>query len=325
MARRRAPRSLGRGWAIFGVACLAVAGVIVATKVVGSDGSDAVTTATAKRSQPSTVPTTTSLSAATTSLVSSTTLAPSTSASSDAPAAQGGADQGGAGQGGATGGAVVAAAAADTGAAVSCTSPRSVGGTVAWAKPGSISIYDSPSGGVKATFSNPNKARYNAPLTFMVLEQSGSWVRVQLPARPNESSGWVKSSDVTIKSTSQRIVVDVSARSVCLFDGADVKVATTAAVGKGATPTPYGTYFIQVVLDTQNPGGAYGPWALGLSAFSNVLYQFGSGDGQIAIHGTNQPNLLGQAVSNGCIRVRNSVITDLARTVDEGVPVELVA
>ncbi len=318
---RRSARKASRRWASLGVLCLVAAAVVVAVQLVGRGNSDRITTAAAKRADSVELPSTTSRVLST--LPPSTSSSPSTSASSVTPPAPDPAA--GAALAGATGGAAVGAVAADTGSSVTCTSPRAQGGRVAWAKPGSVQVFDSPGGGVKTSFSNPNRSRYNAALTFLVLEESGSWLRVQLPARPNESTGWVKASDVTVKATSYRLVVDVSSRSMCLFDGANVKVATTVAVGKSATPTPYGLYFIQVVLDTQNPGGAYGPWALGLSAFSNVLYQFGSGDGQIAIHGTNQPNLLGQAVSNGCIRVRNSIITDLARTVDEGVPVELVA
>ncbi|WP_338052762.1 L,D-transpeptidase [Protofrankia coriariae] len=45
----------------------------------------------------------------------------------------------------------------------------------------------------------------------------------------------------------------------------------------------------------------------------------------IGIHGTNQPNLLGQDVSHGCIRVSNETITRLARLLPLGTPVEIVA
>ena len=45
----------------------------------------------------------------------------------------------------------------------------------------------------------------------------------------------------------------------------------------------------------------------------------------IAIHGTNRPELIGGAHSNGCIRIPNEVITVLAETVPMGTPVDIVA
>ena len=63
-----------------------------------------------------------------------------------------------------------------------------------------------------------------------------------------------------------------------------------------------------------NPGGPYGTYAFGLSGRSNVLTEFAGGDGQIAIHGTNQPQLVGTASSHGCIRVTNDVANQLARS-----------
>ena len=55
--------------------------------------------------------------------------------------------------------------------------------------------------------------------------------------------------------------------------------------------------------------GFYGPYALGLSAHSPVYTSFAGGDGQVGLHGTNQPSVLGTDVSHGCIRVANDVIT----------------
>jgi lipoprotein-anchoring transpeptidase ErfK/SrfK len=46
-----------------------------------------------------------------------------------------------------------------------------------------------------------------------------------------------------------------------------------------------------------------------------------SGGGQYAIHGTNQPNLIGRFVSHGCIRMYNADISDLFSRVKVGTPV----
>jgi lipoprotein-anchoring transpeptidase ErfK/SrfK len=48
------------------------------------------------------------------------------------------------------------------------------------------------------------------------------------------------------------------------------------------------------------------------------------GDGTYGIHGTNRPELIGTAVSYGCIRMRNSDILDLFSRVTVGTPVFVV-
>jgi lipoprotein-anchoring transpeptidase ErfK/SrfK len=68
---------------------------------------------------------------------------------------------------------------------------------------------------------------------------------------------------------------------------------------------------------------AYGAWALGLSGYSEVHQTFGTGDGQIALHGTYNPASLGLPVSNGCVRMDNEMITLLAETLPLGTPVTI--
>jgi lipoprotein-anchoring transpeptidase ErfK/SrfK len=43
--------------------------------------------------------------------------------------------------------------------------------------------------------------------------------------------------------------------------------------------------------------------------------------GPIAIHGTNRPDLIGQAVSNGCVRVRNEIVRRIFAESLSGTPV----
>jgi lipoprotein-anchoring transpeptidase ErfK/SrfK len=56
-----------------------------------------------------------------------------------------------------------------------------------------------------------------------------------------------------------------------------------------------------------------------------VLQTFDGGPGQIAIHGTNHPELIGKFVSNGCVRLNNDDITALQSLVSTGTPVQIVA
>ncbi|VAW16524.1 hypothetical protein MNBD_ALPHA09-243 [hydrothermal vent metagenome] len=64
------------------------------------------------------------------------------------------------------------------------------------------------------------------------------------------------------------------------------------------------------------PGGASNP----LGARALYLYRNGR-DTMYRIHGTNQPNTIGLAVSNGCIRLLNAHVKDLYSRVPVGVEV----
>ena len=65
----------------------------------------------------------------------------------------------------------------------------------------------------------------------------------------------------------------------------------------------------------------YSSFALGLNGWSEALESFNGGAPQIAVHGTNQPELQGLAVSNGCIRVPNDVATALGAAAPLGTSV----
>ena len=52
-----------------------------------------------------------------------------------------------------------------------------------------------------------------------------------------------------------------------------------------------------------------------------MLTEFAGGDGQIGIHGTNDPASIGHDVSHGCIRVPNQVMEELNRILPLGTPV----
>jgi lipoprotein-anchoring transpeptidase ErfK/SrfK len=147
-----------------------------------------------------------------------------------------------------------------------------------------------------------------------------TWYRVQLPLRPNGIVGWVRASAVSERRVAMRILVDLSQRRVTLYRRGIPVLVTTAAIGSPATPTPTGRYYVNQKLVAPDPWGAYGPAALGISAFSPVLKSWAQG-GPIAIHGTNESTLLGSAVSHGCIRVRNADVLRLFKLVPTGTPV----
>jgi len=187
-----------------------------------------------------------------------------------------------------------------------------------------LSAFRRPGRGSFATFGRENVN--GVPTVFGVLAVkltracAPQWFRVQLPQRPNGVSGWVRARDVEVARVRTRIVVDVSARRLTLFRDGKRELTTTVAVGSPATPTPAGRYYVDQRLVPTDTAGPFGPGAVGISAFSNVLTGWTQG-GPIAIHGTNAPWSIGHAVSNGCIRVRNDVLRRLFRETLAGTPV----
>jgi lipoprotein-anchoring transpeptidase ErfK/SrfK len=164
---------------------------------------------------------------------------------------------------------------------------------------------------------------YGTHPVFRVLARRGPWLHVSLPIRPDHSTAWIRVADVYLRSTDYRIVVDISQHELRLYQGSDQLLAAPVAVGKALTPTPHGTYFVAYKLRTTDPHGFFGPYALGTSAYSNVLTSFAGGDGEIGLHGTNEPWLLGHSVSHGCIRLGNRVITRLALLIPLGTPLTI--
>ena len=70
-------------------------------------------------------------------------------------------------------------------------------------------------------------------------------------------------------------------------------------------------------------GPLQGQWDNPLGARALYLFQ-GNHDTLIRIHGTNEPSLIGQHVSSGCIRMRNMDAIDLYNRVHIGTPVVVV-
>lgn len=190
-----------------------------------------------------------------------------------------------------------------------------------------VALYDAP-GATESTGSLPNPTVEHVPLAFLVKQHGPpGWLQVQVSRRPNGSTAWIHEGDVTLRGVDNRIEIEVEARQLTVYRGTtnEVLLQVPVAAGAPATPTPLGDFFVDVVVHVNRPSGAYGPYQLSVAGFSDVLQSFGGGPGQIAIHGTNHPELIGKFVSNGCIRLNNDDITALAQLAPVGTPVEIVA
>jgi lipoprotein-anchoring transpeptidase ErfK/SrfK len=190
--------------------------------------------------------------------------------------------------------------------------------------PNGAIAYDAPDGRLLSRFGPKNVNDY--PTLFGVVgvidarDCTPLWYRVQLPIKPNGVTGYMQASSLALLSVTSRIEVDISARKLTLFDGGKVRLTAAVAVGSPATPTPTGRYYVNQRLIPTDPSGPFGPAAIGISAFSNVLTGWAQG-GPIAIHGTNAPWSIGRAVSNGCIRLPNDTLRTVFKAAIAGTPV----
>ena len=156
-----------------------------------------------------------------------------------------------------------------------------------------------------------------------VLGHTKNWLHVELPGRPNGLTGWIRKKATVLSFTTWHLVVEIGRRQVLAFRSGHLMKAFPAVVGKPSTPTPTGTFFVEEAIRL-NPGGPGSPYALALSARSNVFQDFDGGPGQIALHGlTGIGGVPGTAVSHGCIRLDTGAITWLALRVRAGTPVTI--
>ncbi len=152
-------------------------------------------------------------------------------------------------------------------------------------------------------------------VVLLALEVGRAWVHVQLPVRPNGTTGWVRARDVGLGSHSFAVEVLLGEHRIVVTESGREVLASDIGVGTQDTPTPGGGYYVKELLAPPDPTGVYGPYAYGLSGFSTVLTEFNGGEGVIGIHGTNRPDLVGTDVSSGCIRLPNEAITSLVEEI----------
>jgi lipoprotein-anchoring transpeptidase ErfK/SrfK len=121
----------------------------------------------------------------------------------------------------------------------------------------------------------------------------------------------------------RRIVISLVQKQLTVFEGESMLKSYQVAVGKPSTPSPVGRYTVVNRIDhptwcahgnrvAPGPRNPLGTRWIGLSK---------SGYG---IHGTNEPESIGKAMSHGCIRMRNADVEELFGLVVPGLTVELI-
>jgi lipoprotein-anchoring transpeptidase ErfK/SrfK len=103
------------------------------------------------------------------------------------------------------------------------------------------------------------------------------------------------------------IHIELASRQLFLKKEEKIIRTYPVAIGKASTPTPIGDF--QILSKRKNPGGVLG------TRWMQFTWQ------QHGIHGTNQPWLIGKAISHGCVRMYNHNVEELYEYTDIGTPV----
>jgi lipoprotein-anchoring transpeptidase ErfK/SrfK len=144
------------------------------------------------------------------------------------------------------------------------------------------------------------------------------WYHISVPMRPNGTLGWIPAASIALTPTSSQIVVNVGKRTIDVYRHNKHAWHGKVAVGAPGMETPLGHYYVAATFVPYHDP-FLGVYALETSAYSKLTEW--PGGGVVGIHGTNQPWLLGQAVSHGCVRVSNTTARHLKGLAPVGTPI----
>jgi hypothetical protein len=170
---------------------------------------------------------------------------------------------------------------------------------------------------------------YGYPSKLPVITTEGDWLYLRLAQRPNQSTIWVRQSDVTLSTVTYAIVVNLTTEHLQVFDNGTPLFDFPAGVGAPDDPTPTGHYFVP--MQYPSPGPGYGPFVLVTSDHSDTITDWeNSGDAVIGIHGpiTSYDDSLigttGAAISHGCIRLHDADLAQLS-VIPAGTPIDIIS
>jgi lipoprotein-anchoring transpeptidase ErfK/SrfK len=147
------------------------------------------------------------------------------------------------------------------------------------------------------------------------------WYRVSVPMRPNGTMGWIPAASVSLAPTPNKIVISRSARTIDVYQHGHHALHAIVAVGAPGMETPVGHYYVTARFVPED--SFLGVFAVETSAYSKLSEW--PGGGVVGLHGTSLPQLLGQAVSHGCVRVSNQTAEALKRLAPLGTPIWITA
>ena len=167
--------------------------------------------------------------------------------------------------------------------------------------------------------------RERSQQSLVVIKQS-----IQSPTEPDSQTAATTIQPLESKSeikekTDSRIVVNLGERRVQLYQGSQLLDSYAIAVAKPGWETPTGTFqvldmeknptWVHPITGITVPPGSDNPLGVAWIGFLS------NEEGEIGFHGTNQEELIGEAVSHGCLRMRNQDVKALYAHIGKGTPV----
>lgn len=128
-----------------------------------------------------------------------------------------------------------------------------------------------------------------------------------------------------VKLRNTRLVVKLHQRRVNVYYGDQLQASYPVAIGKAGWATPTGTF--KIIDMQQNPAWEHPLTGKVIPAGANNplgtrwIGFWTDGQNFVGFHGTPQEELVGQAVSHGCLRMRNQDVLALYNLVNIGTPV----
>lgn len=200
--------------------------------------------------------------------------------------------------------------------------PIPVSSTVATAQDTLVVARTTPSAKAKTVASIPPHNLIGQSTPFLVVGSQPGWLQVQLPVRPNGTTGWVAQDQLVTSTVGDFLLVTLSAYRIDHYKDGKLVDSFPVGIGVTNTPTPTGSFYLWAIQDA--PGPPYDPTILALSAFSPTLTNWPYG-GIVGIHGWSDPSVEGKQVSNGCIRMHPADISKLELNLPLGTPIQIIA
>lgn len=146
----------------------------------------------------------------------------------------------------------------------------------------------------------------------------GATYRVEAVNPLGGSSSWQKAfKRLTYPSASTSIVIDKSEFRLYLVKSDVLIKHYPVAIGRPSMETPVRLWRVGALYKT-DPSSVYGPRKMRLYKWTGSAYVYTN----YAIHGTNEPWVIGTKASHGCIRLYNSDVLDLYPQVPIGTLVQ---
>jgi hypothetical protein len=147
-----------------------------------------------------------------------------------------------------------------------------------------------------------------------------AWYRIALPGRPNGRTGWIRAAQLDLEPVDRKVVVYRETRRFEFWVDDRVVRTGKVAVGAPGMETPLGLFYVTAKF--KPTWSVLGAFAFETSAYSKLSEW--PGGGVVGLHGTNAPQLLGQAVSHGCIRLHDRDASYLRSRLSVGTPIKVV-